>query len=88
MTEGNEVRASHEEVEGFVMKLKEFHGSLDESGQAMLTTILEGAQQGDTGGYGKGTPRFEGPEGREDLIGRNQEQGGEGTQGITFGSGR
>jgi len=44
MSEGSEVRASREEVEGFVTKLKEFHGALDESGQAMLGTILEGAQ--------------------------------------------
>ena len=88
MTEGNEVRASHEEVEGFVMKLKEFHGSPDESGQAMLTTILEGAQQGDTGGYGKRTPRYEGPEGWKDLIGWIEEQGDEDTQGFTFRSGR
>jgi len=49
MTEGNEVRASHQEVEAFVGKLKEFHSSLDESGQAMLGTILEEAQPGDTG---------------------------------------
>jgi hypothetical protein len=44
MTEGNGVRASHEEVEGFVEKLKEFHGSPNESEQAMLGTILQSAQ--------------------------------------------
>lgn len=36
-----------EEIEGFVAKLKEFHGSLKETEQAMLATILEGAQLGD-----------------------------------------
>ena len=66
MTEGNEVRASHEEVEGFVARLKEFHGSLGGPQQAMLVTILEGAQGGaETGGYAKrGAFRHEEPEGR------------------------
>ena len=50
MTEEQEVRASREEVEGFVSKLKEFRGSLGESEQAMLDTILYSAQ-GETGGY-------------------------------------
>jgi hypothetical protein len=49
MTEEQEVRASREEVEGFVSKLKEFRGSLGESEQAMLDTILDSAQ-GETGG--------------------------------------
>ena len=84
MSEGQEIRASHEEVEGFVMKLKEFHSSLDESGRAMLGTILEGAQTGDTGGYGKRTPRYEGPEAWQDLIGWIEEQGEEDTQGFAF----
>jgi hypothetical protein len=35
-----EIRATHEDVEHFVSKLKEFHSSLDESGQAMLGTVL------------------------------------------------
>jgi hypothetical protein len=51
MTEEQEVRASREEVEGFVSKLKDFHGSLSEFEQAMLETILDSAQ-GETGGYG------------------------------------
>jgi hypothetical protein len=50
MTEEQEVRASREEVEGFVSKLKEFRGSLGESEQAMLDTILYSAQ-GETGSY-------------------------------------
>ena len=50
MTEEQEVRASREEVEQFVGKLREFHGSLSESEQAMLDTLLAQAQ-GETGGY-------------------------------------
>jgi hypothetical protein len=47
-----EVRATHEEVEGFVTKLRDFHGSLSESEQAMLETVLQSAQSQDTGAYG------------------------------------
>jgi len=94
MTEGNEVRASHEEVEAFVGKLREFHGSLDESGQAMLGTILEGAQQGETGGFRYRWGRYEDPtqesagsestSGWNDLIGWIEEQGDDDTQGFRF----
>ena len=31
--------------------MREFHGSLDESERAMMGTILEAAQAGETGGY-------------------------------------
>ena len=92
MTESNEVRASHEEVEDFVAKLREFHGSLDESGQAMLGTILEGAQAGETGGYALRVKRYGTPdedsasesqlEGWNDLIGWIEEQSEEDTQGF------
>lgn len=92
MTESNEVRASHEEVEGFVGKLKEFHGSLGEGEQAMLTTILEEAQGGETGGYRKARRRYEeqledGSEqesssGWNDLIGWIEEQDEDDTQGF------
>ena len=92
MTEGNEVRAIHEEVEAFVGKLREFHGTLDEPGQAMLRTILEGAQQGETGGYRFRWGRYEDPtegeagsessSGWNDLIGWIEEQGDEDTQGF------
>ena len=91
MSEGQEIRASHEEVEGFVGKLREFHGSLGESERAMLETILEGAQQGDTGGYiirkGRyGTPdegsASESSSGWNDLVGWIEEQGEEDTQGF------
>lgn len=92
MTEGQEIRASHEEVEGFVMKLREFHGSLGEGERAMLGTILEGAQQGETGGYFVKRTRYEGKdegsssesqaEGWNDLVGWIEEQGEDDTQGF------
>src|SRR5215207_26495 len=50
MAEQSEVRANREEVESFVSRLRDFHRSLDESGQAMLEMILDSAQ-GETGGY-------------------------------------
>ena len=84
MSEGQEIRASHEEVESFVGKLREFHGSLGEAERVMLGTILEGAQSGETGGYGKRTPRYEGPEPWQDLICWIEKQGGEDTQGFGF----
>jgi hypothetical protein len=82
MTESSEVRASHEEVEQFVGKLREFHGSLEESERTMLGTILEGAQSTDTGGYGMRTPRYGGAEGLNDLVGWIEEPGEEDTQGF------
>jgi hypothetical protein len=81
MTEEQEVRASREEVEGFVSKLKDFHGSLSESEQAMLDTILDSAQ-GETGGYGR---RNRGDEASwNDMVGWIEEQGEEETQGFGF----
>jgi hypothetical protein len=80
MTEEQEVRASREEVEGFISKLKDFHGSLSESEQAMLDTILDSAQ-GETGGYGRYKGR--GDEASwNDLVGWIEEQGEEETQGF------
>ena len=73
MTEEQEVRASHEEVEGFVSKLRDFRGSLSESEQTMLDTILDTAQ-GETGGYRRA--------GWSDLVGWIEEQGEEETQGF------
>ncbi len=79
MTEEQEVRASREEVEGFVSKLKDFRGSLGESEQAMLDTILDSAQ-GETGGYAR---RRSGDEANwNDLVGWIEEQGDEDTQGF------
>jgi len=83
MTESNEVRASHEEVEQFVGSLKGFHDGLEPAGQAMLATILEGAMAGETGGYGLRSPRYEGPS-WNDLIGWIEEQGEDDTQGFAF----
>ena len=94
MTEGQETRASHGEVEAFVGKLREFHGSLGESERAMLGTILEGAQAGETGGYRFRWGRYGGPdegsgseseaEGWNDLIGWIEEQGEDDTQGFAL----
>jgi hypothetical protein len=64
---GQEIRASREEVAGFVSKRKDFHGSLSESEQAMLETILDSAQ-GETGGYGRFARGTEAP--WNDLVGR------------------
>jgi hypothetical protein len=84
MAEEQEVRATHEEVEAFVGKLKDFHSSLDESGQEMLGSILDSARGGETGGYRKTRPRS--GEGSEqpwnDLVGWIEEQGEEDTQGF------
>lgn len=98
MSEAQEIRASHQEVEGFVGKLREFHGSLGESEQAMLATILEGAQAGDTSGYGIKRGRYGTPdegsssesqvEGWNDLIGWIEEQGEDDTQGFVYRSRR
>ena len=83
MAEGQEIRATHEEVEAFVGKLRDFHGSLDESGQAMLGTILESPQGGETGGYKilRGGSEQESSVWNE-LIGWIEEQDGEDTQGF------
>ncbi len=89
-----EIRATHQEVEGFVGKLRDFHHSLSESEQAMLETVLEGAQAKDTGGYfvrykrygdpdeQQGDTEREGGRGWNDLVGWIEEQGEEDTQGF------
>jgi hypothetical protein len=79
MSEEQEVRASRKYVEGFVSKLKEFRGSLNEPEQAMLDTILDSAQ-GETGGYRRSREHPE--EGWNDLVGWIEEQGEEETQGF------
>ena len=83
MAEEREVSVTHEEVEGFVAKLRDFHGSLNESEQAMLDTVLDPAQGAETGGYGKRTPRSGGgsEESWNDLIGWIEEQGEDDTRG-------
>ncbi len=84
MSEEREVRASHEEVEQFVGKLRGFHDALDPGGQAMLGTILDGAAAGDTGGY-YSRIKFADQGGQkpwEDLIGWIEKQGDDDTQGF------
>jgi hypothetical protein len=73
MTE-QEIRASREEVEGFVSKLKDFHGSLSEREQAMLDTILDSAQ-GETGGYARRRSRENWGDVVELLINEEDTQG-------------
>ena len=92
MTEHNEARASHGEVEAFVGKLREFHSSLGEGERAMMEAVLEYAQGGETGGYRYRWSRYEdatdeasGSEsssGWNDLIGWIEEQGEDDTQGF------
>jgi hypothetical protein len=83
MAESSEVRVTHEEVEAFVGKLRDFHGSLDESEQAMLGMILGSAQGGGTSGYirPKRTEQ-ESSSAWNDLIGWIEEHGDEDTQGF------
>ena len=60
MAAEQEIRATHEEVVGFVRKLRDFHGSLGDSEQAMLESVLD-TTRGEVGGYGMyertGSPR-------------------------------
>jgi hypothetical protein len=79
-----EIRATHQEVEGFVAKLRDFHGSLSESEQGMLETVLEGAQGGETGGYGIRRSFSSQGGGWEDLVGWIENQGEEDTQGFAI----
>jgi hypothetical protein len=77
MSEEQEIRTTHEEVEGFVEKLRDFHGSLSESEQAMLGTIVQSAQGEETGGYALRV-RWD----WNDLAGWIENQGEEDTQGF------
>jgi hypothetical protein len=83
-----EVRASHEEVEGFVRKLRDFYSSLDEREQAMMDAVLDSAQ-GETSGYRRMRRSGEDqPETWQDLVGWIEEQGEEDTQGFIRRAGR
>ena len=95
MAAEGEVRASREEVEAFVGKLRGFHGGLDPAGRAMMGTILEAAQAGDTAGYRFRWNRYGDPEegdgseqessaGRNDLVGWIEEQGEDDAQGFKY----
>ena len=46
-----EISATHEEVVGFVRKLRNFHASLGDSEQATLESILD-TTRGELGDYG------------------------------------
>jgi hypothetical protein len=84
MSEEKEVRATHQEVEEFVGKLRGFHDSLDPAGQAMLETIVQSAQSQDTGAYflKRGFSSQGGS--WEDLVGWMESQGQEDTQGFSI----
>lgn len=84
MAAEGEVRATHEEVEAFVGKLREFHGSLNEAEQAMLGTILESAQGGETGGYSRAKSTEQESSAWNDLTGWIEDQGEEDTQGFLY----
>ncbi len=74
--------------------MREFHGSLDESERAMMGTILEAAQAGETGGYRWRFTRYGDPEegggsessaeGWNDLVGWIEGQGEDDAQGFAF----
>jgi hypothetical protein len=84
MSEEKELRATHEEVEEFVGKVRGFHDALDPAGQAMLGTILDGAVAGESAGYYVRV-RFAaqgGPKPWEDLVGWVESQGEGETQGF------
>jgi hypothetical protein len=84
MADEQQIRATHEEVEGFVEKLREFHGSLDQSEQAMLETIVESAQGQDTGAYAMRV-RWSSQGGSwNDLIGWMESQGEGESQGFVI----
>ena len=90
MTEGHEVRATHQEVEEFVSKLRGLNDSLDPAGQAMLGTILDDAVAAESGGYAIRV-RFADQGGQkpwEDLVGWIEDQGEEDTQGFGIRCGR
>ncbi len=83
MAESGEERASHEEVEAFVGKLREFHASLDENEQGMMDSVLDSAQGGETAGYKRIMRSGEGSEESwNDLVGWIEEQGDDDTQGF------
>jgi hypothetical protein len=84
MADEQQIRATHEEVEGFVEKLRDFHGSLEEGEQAMLETIVQSAQGQDTGGYVVRRTFSSQGGGWEDLVGWIETQGEEDTQGFVI----
>jgi hypothetical protein len=83
MAAEQETRATHEEVVGFVRKLKDFHGSLGDSEQAMLESMLD-TTRGEVGGYGMYRRSGVTEETWDDLVGWLEDQGGEYTQGFRW----
>jgi hypothetical protein len=83
MAAEQEIRATHEEVETFVQKLRDFHDSLSDSEQAMLESILD-TTRGEVGGYGMYSRSGVTEETWDDLVGWIEDQGGEYTQGFRW----
>jgi len=83
MAAEQETRATHEEVEGFVKKLRDFHDSLSDSQQAMLESMLD-TTRGEVGGYGMYRRSGVTEETWDDLVGWLEDQGGEYTQGFRW----
>ena len=83
MAAEQEIRATHEEVEAFVRKLTDFHGSLGDSEQAMLESVLD-TTRGEVGGYGIYKHSGVSEESWDDLVGWLEDQGGEYTEGFRW----
>jgi len=83
VAEQKDIRATHEEVEGFVRKLRDFHASLSDSEQAMLESVLD-TTRGEVSGYGRYRRSGIGEETWTDLVGWIEDQGGEYTEGFRW----
>lgn len=77
------IEAPHEEVVGFVQKLRDLHSSLDDSEQAMMESMLD-TTRGEVGGYGMYKRSGITEETWNDLVGWLEDQGGEYTQGFRW----
>jgi hypothetical protein len=77
------IEATHEEVVGFVRKLRDFHSSLGDSEQAMMESILD-TTRGEVGGDGMYKRSGITEETWDDLVGWLEDQGGEYTQGFRW----
>jgi len=78
-----EIRATHDEVLGFVQKLRDFHASLGDSEQAMLESVLD-TTRGEVGGYGMYERSGVSEQSWDDLVGWLEDQGGEYTEGFRW----
>ena len=70
-----EIEATHEEVVDLVRKLRDFHGSLGDSEQAMMESILD-TTRGEVGGYGMYERTGLTEETWDDLVGWESWSGG------------